>query len=100
MAFPRQPNLVHASDNALEQWIVTALEKEGLSVNAKVPHDSRARAEVGPVQQGGETAFLSPVDGDVYHNIADRWPSAVDVALLARYASAFANGALRLATIA
>jgi len=25
---------------------------------------------------------------DVYHNVADRWPEAVDVSLLARYASA------------
>jgi len=34
---------------------------------------------------------------EVYHNVADRWPEAVDVATLARYASAFANGALELA---
>src|SRR5215831_3994870 len=58
---PRQPNVVHASDDALEQWIVAALEKEGLTVNTKVAHDSRARAEVGPVQQGGEDSLLSPV---------------------------------------
>jgi hypothetical protein len=36
-------------------------------------------------------------DSDVFHNQADRWPDAVDVALLARNASAFANGALELA---
>ena len=95
---PRQPNLVHASDDALEHWITAALEKEGLAVNAKVPHDSRARAEVGPVQQGGGKFVTLACDSDVYHNTADRWPSAVDVALLARYASAFANGALRLAS--
>jgi hypothetical protein len=34
---------------------------------------------------------------DLYHNVEDRWPEAVDVAILARYASAFANGALELA---
>ena len=33
----------------------------------------------------------------VYHNAADRWPEAVDVATLARYASALANGAVELA---
>jgi hypothetical protein len=94
---PRQPNLVHASDDALEQWIVAALEKEGLTVNARVPHDSRARAEVGPVQQDGGRFVTLACDSNVYHNAADRWPTAVDVALLARYASAFANGALQLA---
>jgi hypothetical protein len=94
---PRQANLVHASDDALEQWITAALEKEGLTVNAKVRQDSRARAEVGPVQQGGGRFVTLACDSDVYHNAADRWPSAVDVSLLARYARAFANGALQLA---
>jgi hypothetical protein len=94
---PRQPNLVHAFDDTLEQWIAAALEKEGLTVNARVPHDSRARAEVGPVQQGGGRFVTLACDSDVYHTAADRWPAAVDVALLARYAGAFANGALQLA---
>ena len=34
---------------------------------------------------------------DLYHNVTDRWPEALDVATLARYASAFANGALEVA---
>jgi hypothetical protein len=34
---------------------------------------------------------------DAFHNAADRWPEAVDVTLLARYARAFANGALEVA---
>jgi hypothetical protein len=32
---PRQPNLIHASDDALEQWIVTALKKESIAVDAR-----------------------------------------------------------------
>jgi hypothetical protein len=44
---PRQPNLIHASDDALEQWTVAAMEKEGLTVNGKAPHGSRARGETG-----------------------------------------------------
>jgi hypothetical protein len=39
---PRQPNLIHASDDELEQWTVRAMEKEGLTVNAKERHDSAA----------------------------------------------------------
>jgi hypothetical protein len=82
----------------LEQWIVRALEKEGLTVNAKTPYDSAARGEARSVQQGGGR-FVTVVcsSSEVYHNVADRWPEAVDVATLARYASAFANGALELA---
>jgi hypothetical protein len=34
---------------------------------------------------------------DFHHSPADRWPEVVDVGLLARYARAFANGALQLA---
>jgi len=34
---------------------------------------------------------------ELYHSAADRWPEAVDVAALARYARAFASGALELA---
>ena len=95
---PRQPNLLHASDDALEQWAIAALEREGPTVNAKVTHDSRARSEVGRVQEGGGRFVTLACDSEVYHNVGDRWPEAVDIALLARYARAFANGALQLSS--
>ena len=94
---PRQPNLIHASDDALEQWTVAAMEKEGLTVNAKAPHGSHARGETGAVQQGGGRFVTLACGTEVFHNVADRWPEAVDVANLARYARAFANGVLELA---
>ncbi len=94
---PRQPNLIHASDDALEQWTVTAMEKEGLTVNGKARRDSIARGEAGAVQQGGGRFVTVACDSEVFHSVADRWPEAVDVALLARYAKAFANGSLELA---
>lgn len=94
---PRQPNLIHASDDALEQWALAAMDKEGLTVNGKAEHGSKARGEAGAVQQGGGRYFTLACGSDVYHNVADRWPEAVDVANLARYARAFANGALELA---
>jgi hypothetical protein len=94
---PGQPNLIHASDDELEQWVVAAMEKERLVVNAKAPHNSPARGEAGMIQRGGGRYITLVCASDVYHNVADRWPEAVDVALLARYARAFANGALQLA---
>jgi hypothetical protein len=94
---PRQPNLVHASDGMLEQWIVRSLEKEGLTVDAKTPYDSGARGEARAVQLGGGRFVTLVCSSEVYHNVADRWPEATDVATLARYARAFANGALELA---
>jgi hypothetical protein len=94
---PRQPNLIHASDDALDQWTVAAMEKEGLTVNGKARRDSRARGEAGAVQQGGGRFVTVACGSELYHSVADRWPEAIDVALLARYAKAFANGALELA---
>ncbi len=95
---PRQTNIIHASDGELERWIVQAIEKEGLVVNAKAQHDTAARAEVGTIQRGGgRFVTVACTNSEVFHSAADRWPEAIDVATLARYASAFANGALELA---
>ncbi len=94
---PGQPNLIHASDDELEQWAVRAMEKEGLAVNAKERHGSAARGEVRAVQQGGGRFVTLVCGSGLYHNVADRWPEAIDAATLARYASAFANGALEVA---
>ena len=94
---PRQPNLIHASDDALEQWTIAAMEKEGLTVSAKARHESQARGEAGAIQQGGGRFVTVACASEVYHSAADRWPEAVDASALARYAKAFANGALELA---
>lgn len=94
---PRQPNLIHTSDKALEKWVVTALEREGIGVDAREQHSATARAEMEAVQRKSGRFVTLVCDSEVYHSAADRWPEAVDVGLLARYARAFANGALQLA---
>jgi hypothetical protein len=92
-----RPNLIHASDEALERWIVAAMEKEGLTVNAKARHESPARGETAVIQQGGGRFVTVACGSEVYHSVADRWPEAIDVGTLARYAKALANGTLELA---
>jgi hypothetical protein len=94
---PRQPNLVHASDAALESWLLEAMAGEGLAVDAKVRHDAPARGEAGPVQRGGGRFVTVACGSDAFHNVADRWPEAIDISLLARYARALAAGALKIA---
>jgi hypothetical protein len=94
---PRRQNRIQASDDALEQWAVAVMEREGLAVDAKVAHDATARGEAGAIQRGGGRCFTVVCPSDFFHSPADRWPDAVDVGLLARYARAFANGALQLA---
>src|SRR5215831_1177067 len=94
---PRQPNLIHASDDALEHWLVAALAKQGLAVDAKEQHSSKARGETAAIQCGGGRFVTLACASSVFHNVGDRWPEAVDVSLLARYAKALAEGALELA---
>jgi hypothetical protein len=94
---PRQPNLVHASDDVLERWAISTLEKEGIAVHDTGAQDSKARGEAGAIQRGGGRFVTVVSASDVYHTVNDRWPEAVDVGLLARYARAFANGVLQLA---
>jgi hypothetical protein len=97
---PRQPNLIQASDEVLERWTVAALEAQGLTVNGRAAHDSPARGEAVLVQRGGGRFVTVACHSEVYHSVADHWPEAVDVALLARYAKAFADSAVQLAAAA
>jgi len=94
---PRQPNLIHASNDSLEHWTVTALAKRGLGVDAKEQHSSKARGETAAIQRGGGRFVTLACASSVFHNVGDRWPEAVDVSLLARYAKALSEGALELA---
>jgi hypothetical protein len=93
---PRQPNLIHASNDALEHWLATTLARQELPVDATEQHISRARGETAAVQRGGGRFVTLACASSVFHNVGDRWPEAVDVSLLARYAKALAEGAAEL----
>ncbi len=94
---PGQRNLIHASDESLEQWLVTALAKQGLAVNAKEQYSAKARGETAAIQRGGGRFVTLACSSSVFHSVGDRWPEAVDVSLLARYAKAMSEGVLELA---
>jgi Peptidase family M28 len=93
----RQPNLIQASSDALEQWAVTTIEREGLTVNRKAARSATPFGDASVFKRAGGQYVALVCDNDTFHNPADRWPDAVDVAVLARYADAFAKGALELA---
>jgi hypothetical protein len=94
---PQQPNQVHVSDPSLEGWITAALQKEGLSIDHKAEAGSVPRGEAGTIHRGGARYVALVCGTEVFHNTADRWPDAVDVTMVARYARGFATGALELA---
>ena len=93
----QQPNMINASDDTLERWAVAAMEKEGLQVNRKAKRGSTPFGEAAIVHRGGGRYVALVCDSDVFHNVADRWPEAVDVATLARYARAFAASVAQIA---
>lgn len=95
---PQQSNMINASDDTLEQWAAAAMEKEGLQVNRRAKRGSIPFGEAALVHRGGGRYVALVCDSDVFHNVADRWPEAVDVATLARYARAFAVGIAQIAT--
>ena len=94
---PRQPNQVHVSDASLESLIAAALGKQGLGIDNKAEPGSVPRGEAGTIHRGGARYVALVTGTQVFHNTADRWPDAVDIAVVARYARAFATGALELA---
>lgn len=94
---PHQKSLVHASDDAAEQWAVAALALEGLRVGARAARESAPRGEAGTVHRGGGRYVALVCGTDVFHHAADRFPDAVDASLVARYARALASGVLQLA---
>lgn len=94
---PGQPNQLYSNDETLEERFVASMAKEGLEVDTRLPRMSTARGEAGIIQQAGGRVITIACGSDVYHNAADRWPEAVGVSLLARYARAFARGAMELA---
>jgi hypothetical protein len=94
---PRQPNLIHASNDALENWLAMTLTKQGLTVDKKEQHSAKARGEAAAIQRGGGRFVTLACASSVFHSVGDRWPEAVDVSLLARYAKALSEGALELA---
>jgi hypothetical protein len=94
---PRQPNMINASDDALERWATLAMEAEGLTVDRRAGRGTTPFGEAAFVHRGGGRYLSMVCDSDVFHHASDRWPEAVDTAVLARYARAFANGAKNLA---
>jgi hypothetical protein len=94
---PRQPNELHTEDDELNAWAVSSLAKEGIPVDLSAARGSLPRAEAATLHRGGARYVALLCGSDVFHSAADRWPDAIDVAVLARYARAFAGGALELA---
>jgi hypothetical protein len=94
---PRQPNELHTQDDFLDALASAALARQGIAVDHRAPRGSLPRAEAATLHRGGARYIAVLCGSDVFHNAADRWPDALDLATLARYARACTDGALELA---
>jgi len=91
--------MINASDDLLEQWAVAAMEREGLQVNRKAKRGSTPFGEAALVHRAGGRYVALVCDSECVHNVADRWPEAVDVTSLAGVThTLFAGGVAQVAT--
>lgn len=90
-------NRLQALDDELETIAADTMTKAGITINDKAKRGVVPFGEAGNIHRGGGryVSLLCP-GNPVFHHPADRWPAAVDVASVARYATAFADVALRL----
>jgi hypothetical protein len=88
---------LQASDDAIEAMASDALVRAGGDVRQRVPRGNRPGGEARNIHDGGGRYVSMLGSGPYFHNLADRWPDAVDVAAVTRYAQAFGDLIVRLA---
>jgi hypothetical protein len=73
------------------------MEAQGLTLNRRAKRGSTPFGEAAFVHRGGGRYVALVCDNDLFHHPADRWPDAIDVSSLARYAQAFATAVAKIA---
>jgi peptidase M28-like protein len=90
-------NRLQASSDELENLAVSALTEAGLQVHTKVKRGTVPLGEAGNIHRGGGR-YLSLLGTNAhFHHPSDRWPQAVNVALVAQYVAAVSAIAIKLA---
>ncbi len=92
------PNRVQAVSDELEALAVKALTNIGITVNETAKRGAVPFGEAGNIHRGGGryVSLLCPAN-PLFHHPADRWPEAVNVQAVAKYATAFVQVAQQLA---
>ena len=89
---------LQTSDDAIEALAVSAFDRAGAVVAERVARGTVPAGEARNIHVGGGRYISLLGSGPYFHNIADRWPVAVDVDAVARFARALAACAVRLAS--
>jgi hypothetical protein len=88
---------LQASSDEFEQIAIAEMRAEGTKADEIMPRGASPFGEAGHVHRGGGQYVSLLGRNALFHHPADRWPEAVDVAAIARYAKAFARVAVTMA---
>lgn len=90
-------NILQASDAEMESLMAGAMTKVGLSIDRRHPLGVEPLGEAANVYRGGGR-FISIIGkNDLFHSPDDRGPDVVDLAVIERFAKAFATVATSIA---
>jgi hypothetical protein len=87
---------LQASDDAIEDMALQSLTGAGTSVRQRVPRGTVPSGEARNIHVGGGRYVSLLGSGPLFHNQKDRWPAAVDVDAVTRFARAVASLAVAL----
>jgi hypothetical protein len=90
-------NALQASDDEMESLMTEAMGKVGLRIDLRVPRGTAAGGEAANVHRGGGRYVSIIGTNELFHNIKDRGPEAVDLKVIERFANAVAMVAKSLA---
>jgi hypothetical protein len=88
---------LQASDDEMEAGALRALEEAGASVGQRVPRGTVPAGEARNIHVGGGRYVSLLGGGPFFHTQQDRWPAAVDVGAIARFAQSVSALAVTLA---
>ncbi len=89
--------LLQASTPALQERALAALGRAGEPPARRRPAGEAPAGEARHIHAGGGTYLSIIGDNGLFHHPGDRWPDAVDLDRVARYARAFTDIGLQLA---
>ena len=89
---------LQASSDEMERIAVAALMRADSDVEQRVPRGTVPGGEARNIHVGGGRYVSVLGSSPVFHSEADRWPDAVDIAAVARFARALGDVAITLAT--
>lgn len=88
---------LQSSDDEIERLALEAFETAGATIRQRIARGTVPAGEARNIHIGGGRYVSLLGSGPLFHHIADRWPAAVDIDAVVRYAGAVSSVAVSLA---